>query len=161
MSELKCPACRCRTFAKVDEPTLDGGWDNSKLIRCVECKRTYAAPPRPDAPSAGEWMPIETAPKDGTIVVWHSHESDPYFLEAGARLTVYGAHMEALSGRSPDGVYMAQWGGEWDDAEDGYIPDWWFVHDSDWERPLAPTHWRPLDPPPALPAPPQADGGEG
>lgn len=42
---LKCPHCRCSTFAKVDEPTLDGGWDNTKVIRCVECKRNYAAPP--------------------------------------------------------------------------------------------------------------------
>lgn len=43
MSEV-CPHCRCRTFAHVDEPTLDGGWDNSAMIRCVECKRCFANP---------------------------------------------------------------------------------------------------------------------
>lgn len=90
------------------------------------------------------WQPIETAPKDRVIEVWHEHASDPYFLEEGKRLTVYGAHLEAIGGKSLDGTYMAEWGGSWDDAEDGYIPDWWFVRDSDWERPLAPTHWRPM-----------------
>lgn len=94
------------------------------------------------------WRPIATAPKDQTIVVWHEHASDPYFEEGSDRLTVYGAHTEGLcTGKMPDGVYMAQWGGEWDDFPDGFIPAWWFVLGSDWEKPLAPTHWQPLSPP--------------
>lgn len=33
---------------------------------------------RPDAPSAGEWMPIETAPKDGTPILGWSDEGVAY-----------------------------------------------------------------------------------
>lgn len=97
--------------------------------------------------SAG-WREISSAPKDRVIEVWHDHKSDPYVIDDGKLLTVYGAHMEGLScGFQPAGTYMAEWGGEWDDAEDGFIPDWWFVRESDWERPLAPTHWREMMPP--------------
>jgi hypothetical protein len=39
-----CPSCNGRTFAKVDTPSLGVGWDNTKIIRCVECKRDYASP---------------------------------------------------------------------------------------------------------------------
>ena len=36
------PACHCHTFAKVKTPCVDGGWDNTKVIRCVNCTRVYA-----------------------------------------------------------------------------------------------------------------------
>jgi hypothetical protein len=40
------------TFAKVDTPRLDGGYDNTKVVRCVECKRDFA-PLQPSHETAG------------------------------------------------------------------------------------------------------------
>lgn len=91
------------------------------------------------------WRPIETAPKDGTAIVgWCVHAADPYFEnESAGRLTTYGAHAEGLS-RVQDGPHVVVWGGEYDDTDDGYIPDWWFLAGSDFETVANPTHWMPL-----------------
>lgn len=125
---------------------------------CTETAARGTTASRPDRPCKSEWRDIGSAPKNRVIEVWHDHNSDAYFIDGTNRLTTYGAHMEGLScGFQPTGTYMAEWGGEWDDAEDGVIPDWWFVRESDWERPLAPTHWREMTPP----AESGADGGGG
>lgn len=97
-----------------------------------------------------EWMPIGTAPKDGThIVAWCNHAADPYHLD-DRHLTTYGAHVEGLS-HVDDGPCVVVWGGAielGDDEGGGYIPDWWFRVGSEFEEAANPTHWMPLPPPP-------------
>lgn len=113
MSELKpCPFCGGEAFHR--------GYD---VVWCKKCSAEAHVDDwnrRPDAPSAGEWMPIETAPKDGHILAWKD-------------------------GWGPTEAHL-----EWGDDED--YQGWVATHqDCD----FSPTHWMPL------PAPPQADGGEG
>lgn len=92
------------------------------------------------------WRPMGTAPKDGSpILAWCLHKADPYFLDDGNRLTVYGAHAEGLS-HAQDGYRIVQWGGEYFE-EDSHIPDWWFVVDTDFEVVANPVAWSPLSPP--------------
>jgi hypothetical protein len=87
-----------------------------------------------------EWKPIdENTPKDRPIVAWCDHKADPYHVEGGS-LTTYAAHVESF-GKAEDGLQILVWGGEWDDADDGYIPAWWFVQHSDFEKAANPTHW--------------------
>lgn len=91
-----------------------------------------AAPsPAPAAPSAAQWMPIETAPKDGTpVLIW------------GATLCVPG---EMVVGIRSD---------EHDDLE------LWDIHDGKHGphrlRGPSPTHWMPL---PAAPGAQPSQGG--
>ena len=99
-----------------------------------------------------EWQPISTAPRDGSpILVWHDHESDPYFVPESKSLTTYAAHVEGTTAEYRAGVYIAAFGGEYDEDVSGeglgpfiHIPDWWFKEGDDWEHPLSPTHWCPL-----------------
>tara|TARA_R110000751_G_scaffold65483_3_gene133978 strand:- start:174 stop:374 length:201 start_codon:yes stop_codon:yes gene_type:complete len=59
---------------------------------------------------------------------------------------LYHAHAEGLAG-SDDGPQLVKWGGGWaDGSEDGggEMPDFWFTHDSEFERVANPTHWMPL-----------------
>lgn len=96
-----------------------------------------------------EWQPIETAPKERAILGWCVHDADPYFLDdSGERLTRYGGHTEGLSHVS-DGPHVLEWGGAWDDGPDGgYMPDWWFRADSEFEVTANPTHWKEIGEPP-------------
>lgn len=78
------------------------------------------------------WQPIETAPRDGTLVlVW----SDELYMKP----------------------YIAWWGVDQNAPEDGNEQEEWLTGDGDsWSTgyyytPCNPTHWMPL------PAPPQAD----
>jgi hypothetical protein len=97
------------------------------------------------------WQPIDTAPKDGTLIVgWCDHEADPYY--DGKKLTVYAAHAEGIS-HVPDGPHVLEWGGEYSEYDDytgsGFtIPAWWFRAGSDFEEVANPTHWMALPKPP-------------
>lgn len=37
----RCPECRCHGYARVEERKSDGRFGPGRMIRCVECKRTY------------------------------------------------------------------------------------------------------------------------
>lgn len=108
-----------------------------------------ASSPPAQAEQSG-WMPIETAPKDGTVILAIcSHKADPYF--DGERLTDYGARCEGL-GHVEDGIHAIFWEPakeEWDGWESpSYtIPAGW-VHNADPEQMANPTHWMPLPPSP-------------
>lgn len=109
-----------------------------------------------EARKAEEWLPIETAPRDGTpIVGWCVHEENPYFDAETGKLTDYGCHVEGL-GRVDDGAHVLVWGGgDWDVDDSGnsyFWPDWWFRSGSEFEQAANPTHWRPLPAPPAIQA---------
>ena len=103
----------------------------------------------------GAWLPIGTAPRDGTpIVGWCVHAADPYYLEDGKRLTIYGGHTEGM-GHVEDGPHVVVWGGAFDDstweAPVAWMPDWWFQYGSSFETTANPTHWMPLPRPPEAP----------
>lgn len=92
------------------------------------------------------WQPIETAPKDSPILAYCNHEADTGCDESGRRLTLYAAHYEGLS-HTGTGIRIVEWGGGWaDSGEDGggWLPDWWFVVESEFEVAANPTHWMPL-----------------
>lgn len=92
--------------------------------------------------------PMNTSPKDGTIVLaWCVHSADPLQLDNG-KLTIYGGHVYNRS-VVDDGFNLVQWGGAWDDSswEDqnaGNIPDWWFQANSEFEVVANPVCWFPL-----------------
>ncbi|MDD2230453.1 MAG: hypothetical protein PHY48_13700 [Candidatus Cloacimonetes bacterium] len=91
------------------------------------------------------WQPMETAPQDGTaILAVCIHEVDPYMVDGGVRLTVYGAHAEGLT-HVQDGIHVIEWGGEYIDVE-YTIPPWWFRSGSDFEEVANPVAWLPIPP---------------
>lgn len=81
------------------------------------------------------WLPIETAPRDGTAVlvmrdIWPGTKS---------------GRAEQCNGHN---TYVAQW---WD-GERGGDGSWVCYMDAvcDPECPIVPTHWKPLPPPPSI-----------
>jgi len=101
------------------------------------------------------WQTMESAPKDRPILGWCVHDADPYFIEpedgsGRSRLTLYGGHTEGLSHVS-DGPHVIEWGGAWDDRnheyDGGWMPDWWFRSDSEFEVTANPVLWMDIHPP--------------
>lgn len=73
------------------------------------------------------------------ILAYVAHKGVEYF--ADGRLTIYGAHAED-HGWAVDGIHIIEWGGEDASMEDNlFIPDWWFVHHSNFEVVAAPICW--------------------
>lgn len=66
------------------------------------------------------WRPIETAPKDGTLVLIFAALGNPAAFE---------------------GVLLAAYGRTDDNGE-----DWWALDSGGWVK--SPSHWMPLPPPP-------------
>lgn len=98
---------------------------------------------------------METAPKDRVILVYHDHDADTYqdlSDSEGKRITTYAAWCEG-NGHSPNGFYLADFGGGYDDDLSGegwgpfmHMPDWWFKHDDeDSEFPLNPVLWKEVE----------------
>jgi hypothetical protein len=143
-----------RIAKKWIEPYAAGAWADSLIA--VECLAEAIAGIRQEERATVGWRPIATAPKDRPIWVYHDHDSDPYIVDhTTGRLTTYGAHCEGLSHKDKPGQCCAVWGGGFfeDQSGEGWgpwcdMPDWWFEEGSDFEMPLAPTHWRekPADP---------------
>lgn len=90
-------------------------------------------------PPAGFNPNMAEAPRDRPILGWCVHSANAYRL-SDSHLTTYGAHCEGM-GHVGDGPHVLEWGGEWDDADDGYIPNWWFRRGSEWEEAANPIGW--------------------
>ena len=74
---------------------------------------------------AGGWMPIETAPKDGTIILAYRPDQNVFTAHFTTPQTVLGL----------------------DEPADE--PSWWTTDGGELVSDGLPTHWRPLLPPPA------------
>lgn len=92
-----------------------------------------------------------TAPKDRPILGWCRDEcgSDvcAYYTGTGTSLCLYHGHAEGLS-HVEDGPHVLVWGGSWDDSSfeyaGGWMPDWWFRSDSEFEVAANPIAWAPI-----------------
>jgi hypothetical protein len=98
---------------------------------------------------------MDSAPKDRVILVYHDHDADTYQdLDdpTGKCITTYAAWVEG-NGHSPNGLYLADFGGGFDEDLSGEgwgpivsMPDWWFKHDDeDSEYPLNPVLWKDIE----------------
>ncbi len=93
---------------------------------------------------------METAPKDKPILGWCRDECSSdvcgYHTGTGTSLCLYHGHAEGLS-HVEDGPHVVVWGGSWADCEDdggGWMPDWWFRSDSEFEVAANPIAWAPI-----------------
>lgn len=101
-------------------------------------------------PQVGYWLPIETAPRDGTaILAICKHDADPYTEDGECWLTAYGAWCEG--GRHvSDGPNVIAWGGGYSlggtDCPQETMPDWWFQVEGDTlgEAAACPICWTPI-----------------
>jgi len=97
-----------------------------------------------------EWQPIETAPKDGDILVWFDHDADPYQdPDSLDRITAYAVWVDAGDYLTGNGVTVAKWFPQQWEAEDQYgsgywLPAMWFARENgDYDHACNATHWMP------------------
>lgn len=104
-------------------------------------------------PDANGWLPIESAPKDTTVVILYCPKGDG---NPGATFRVTAGYWDSDDGgifehRDIDGCWVGQ-----DEREpwEGWISlDGGFSEDT-----MMPTHWQPLPNPPVS-TPPRTEGG--
>lgn len=83
------------------------------------------------------------APKDQPILGLCRNECSDESC-GGPTLCLYHGHAEGL-GHVSDGPHVLEWGGAWDDNtheyQGGWMPDWWFRSDSEFEVAANPIAW--------------------
>lgn len=147
MAEQEPVAYECvyQTIIQWDE----GGGKRSRRELARRIIALYAAPV---VPAEQKWLPMETAPKDGTpILALCRHDADPEPVvqrpNVRTMLSLYAAHAEGM-GHVQDGPHVLVWGGAFDDSTwetpGASLPDWWFQFGSDFEIAAYPIGWLPI-----------------
>jgi hypothetical protein len=116
---------RINTNGTMDAQLSDGSWvpDRRLLIDAFAIAgiRALLAAKADAARDAERWLPIESAPKDGTLVLAGELEDCGFVLERGGSSIQFYQNVARYEG------------GKW----------------QAWGQNFQPTHWRPLPPPPA------------
>lgn len=115
---------------------------------CQDARRLLSAPARPEVSSEGVrdgWQPIETAPKDGTDIMLGAPAQMFQGKPAEPRVTVGHWTSEEECRRQ-----IGDCGGECRCPEYEHEEPSWISWDGGFTEENPPTHWRPLDAPPAL-----------
>lgn len=100
--------------------------------------RACMVPETPQLPAFGQWLPIESAPKDGTCFIGYGQPT------RGVPQGAYQTRWEAFGDGSPARVRFLSGEG----PEGGF----WYS-ESRWTNTWEPSHWMPLPPPPAKDSP--------
>ncbi len=137
VSLLPCPFCGCE-FSEPD--TQNYKWS---YVTCPQCDadgplsnshaeglRLWNIRTTPQPPSAGEWMPIETAPMDGTEILG--------FRSDAGRFLVRWTCLSDFEMESENHKYSVE---DWE-AYDWFYAD--FVAGGRLDPSEYPTHWMPL-----------------
>jgi len=131
------------------ENASEGHYPGDRFTMCVRLTAAEARALAALLREAGGWRPIESAPKDGTVVLLYCPQGDG---SPGSTYRVTVGNWESDPGgitehRDLEGRYLGQ------DESDGW--EGWMSWDGGFsEDTMMPTHWRPL------PAPPAAGGDD-